>query len=154
MKMTARSLLLPILAASLVIASNAHAQETGCSFATCALRIDHGFLRTRIVAGQQQSVVAKVTGFGTDLATQLALPDSAAVHVRRANSRMKSGTLLGLLGLGLTAAAAFVDTEGATPRLTLFGVGVGFAVAGTIQQASARSELSQAIWWYNRQFAH
>jgi hypothetical protein len=141
------------LSAALLAPRPARSQDVACTYARCALRMEQGAFRTRIVAGDQAAVVTKVTGFGTDLEKKLDLPDSAVFHVRRANSRAATGTILSILGLAATAYATFMDGGHPSARVVAFGAGAGLAVASGIAVSRSRNELNQTLWWYNRQFA-
>jgi hypothetical protein len=129
------------------------AQDASCTYASCALRIDEGFFRTRFLAGERGDEVARVGGFGTNLEKQLALPDSAIFHVRRANSRMRTGGILSVIGAAGMLYATLATGEPDANRVVAVIVGGGSSIAGAVFTRSSRNELSRAVWWYNQQFA-
>jgi hypothetical protein len=129
------------------------AQEQACSYASCALRIQSGFFRSRVVAGRLATHVATIGGFGTDLEDRLTLPDSAAAHVRRFDSLSKTATLLSLTGVVAWAAMTVVDSDNEAAHIGLAGLGLALTIAGAVVRSRGSNELNAAVWWYNRQFS-
>jgi hypothetical protein len=130
------------------------AQDASCTYASCALRIDQGFFQTRILAGERGDAVARVGGFGTDLERRLTLPDTAIFHVQRANSRMRTGSILALIGLAGTVYGGLATGAPDTNRAVAIIAGWGFAITGGIFARHGRNELNRALWLYNAQFGH
>lgn len=157
-----RGLALILLATALGLAPRpVHAQgpaaiPAGCTYRTCALRLETGFWHRRLVRGEAGETVGKPLGdFGKGVDVLLAGPDSAATHARSYvhDSRWTSA-------LGLVAAAAYgvvlYRTDSFQHGDRLGNEGVAAAIVGgtagviTIPFAlRAQRELSRAVWWYN-----
>jgi predicted acyltransferase len=130
------------------------AQDASCTYASCALRIEGGFFRTRILAGEQGAAVARIGGFGTDLEKRVTLPDSALVHLRRANSSMRTAGVLSIIGGAGILYASFATGAPDSNRAVAAVAGLGFTFTSSFFTRSGGNELSRALWWYNAQFAH
>src|SRR4051812_6069916 len=102
-----------VLAALLVPASGS-AQAgparvpAGCSYDTCALRVEPGgFLSgPRLLRGRSGEQVARLGMFGGGVHMLLAGPDSAAVYARRYVSNTRTSSTVGLLGAILYVVAS------------------------------------------------
>ena len=142
--------------------ASAHAQAPSspgipaeCTYATCALRVERGFLSEYLVRGAAgERVGGNLGGFGGGMGPLLAGPDSAAKYARSYRSNKRTSATLGLLG-----AAAFVvamarsdwfkeDDEDAVANAAAIA-SVGFAISTIPFTIRAQRDLSRGIWWYN-----
>jgi hypothetical protein len=138
----------------LAMAKPALAQAAPCTYERCALRIKKSAFKSRIVAGIDGRVVAKLGDFGTDLEHRVDLPDSAFSHVQRYNSQAKLSAWLGLAGTVVLVTPLLVTIDDPGPGwLAAPVIGLGLSIASATIRTRAGDHLSQAIWWYNGQFA-
>src|SRR4051812_38102503 len=71
----------------------------GCTYETCALRIEPRFFASaRLLRGRTGEPVGSLGGFGSGVDTLLAGPDSAAAHARRYVTDARRAGTLGLIG--------------------------------------------------------
>jgi hypothetical protein len=127
---------------------------SGCTYATCALRVESGFFSTRLVRGATGEPIGDALGvFGSGVDPLLTGPDSAAAFGRAYVRDTRRAA-----GLGFIAVAAYVVVVARTDnfRNDLDGISgtaavatIGFAVATLPFAARARQSLSRAVWWYN-----
>jgi hypothetical protein len=139
------------LAAQQPVAATAPA---GCTYATCALRVEPRFwVPARLVRGAAGVEVGRLGGFGGGVDTLLAGPDSAAAYARGYVKAARTSSVLGLAG-----AVAYVvvlwrtdnfrdDIDNTSVAAGL--AGVGFAIASIPFVLRAQRDLSRAVWWYN-----
>jgi hypothetical protein len=123
----------------------------GCTYQTCALRLEQGW-GMRIVRGAEGQRVGKVGGFGTGVGVLLAGPDSARVHAQRFQGASRVASTLGLI-----SAAAWVysavrynrngEDDDTAQIVALAGTGVGLISIPFAWRA--QRGLSRSVWWYN-----
>ena len=146
---------------SLILAREAAAQApstlpAGCTYATCALRIEPEFWGPRLVRGVNgEHVGGKLTGFGGGIDPILAGPDSAARYGRAYVRDSRTSGTLGLVALAGYAVVLWrtdnfrhadsLGTEGTTAAVG----GLLFGSAAAYFQKRATVSLSRAILWYN-----
>ena len=130
------------------------AAPAGCTYATCALRVEPSFfLDPKLLRGASGEMVSRLGGFGGGVDLLLHGPDSAATHGRSYVTSTRRATTLGLI-----ATAAYVvvlvrtdnfrdDLDDASVVTTL--VGTGFGIAAIPFSLKAKRELARAVWWYN-----
>jgi hypothetical protein len=155
----ARTLLAACLLLSLARGVQAQApapQPAGCTYATCALRVEPGFWGPRLVRGAaSEEVGGRLTGFGGGVDPLLAGPDSAAFHARTYVQRTRTAGTLGLVALAGYVVVLWQtdnfrrgeDLNAAGTVAALAGTGAGIA-AGVYGLRASRA-LSRSIWWYN-----
>lgn len=142
------------LLASLALAPTAgEAQDAGCTWDRCALRLQSRFFGSSLVRGAEQAKVAGLGFFPPRIPLLEQGSDSVRVHYEAFRSAQRTAGWLNLTGLTLTVASTIVfladnDAVGASTALTIVGFGFGFAGAGV--GSRARDRLSQAAWHYNR----
>ena len=141
-----------------VLASTSSAQAPAvpsCTYDECALRLEGA----RVVSGISGLQVSRVGMFGArGLDSLMRRSDSATVYARRFSTRQGRATVLGLV----SAAAAFGyitavghavewgDSRAVSPEV--YGVAsIAFALIGAFEQSRARTALSRALWWHNRE---
>jgi len=127
------------------------AQEAGCSYADCALRVQFG------VFGGQSLVRSRtgerVTGLGFPvgkLDDAFAGSPMSQALARTFRRRQNAGTVLAFAG-GLMIGVWLLQKDSATGQddLLIWG-GLALGVGGTLTAASGRDYLSRAVWEYNR----
>lgn len=161
--MSNRSRLVGAALAALAVTRAAGAQApvgptaipASCTYATCALRVENGFLSSGLVRGASgERVGGRLSAFGGGIEPLLAGPDSAQTYARAYVRDTRRGATLGLLG-SIAAIALFVRTEGRTSgdvddtSTALAAASVGFAVAAIPFMIRAQRDLSRSVWWYN-----
>jgi hypothetical protein len=127
-----------------------------CTYATCALRVERGFLSQHLVRGAAgEQVGGNLGGFGGGMGPLLAGPDSAAAHARDYTRNMRTSGVLGVLG-AVAFIVATVRTDNFRDTTDPDGVAigasiasVGFAIASIPFSLRAQRDLSRAVWWYN-----
>lgn len=151
-----------LLAALPLAALPALAQEAGaaagipagCTYLTCALRVEPGW-GERLVRGAAGETVSGLGGFGGGVNVLLAGPDSAAHYARRYRPAKAWTTGLGVVAFGTWVAAALrardaKDDEGAADHArTLAFVSTGLTLVAVPFNIRARRSLARSIWWYN-----
>jgi hypothetical protein len=125
------------------------APDSACSYSRCALRVDYGFLSTRLVRGSTGDRVARLGWFGSGVDILVAGSDSTAHHARQYQSRRRTGDALGFVG-GVLTLAAFWTTDDTIDGSLLLISGITFELASLPFQLSARRSLDRSVWWYNR----
>jgi hypothetical protein len=138
--------------------SAAGARPAGCTYETCALRVEPSFFfPAKLVRGRAGEEVGRLGGFGGGVDTLLAGPDSAAVYGHRYVTDMKRAGTLGLIG-----AAAYVVVlvrtnnfrdDAADADVAIALTGAAFAIASIPFTLRAQRNLSRAIWHYNAALA-
>jgi len=126
----------------------------GCTYATCALRVEPAFFGPRLVRGASGEVVSRLGGFGGGVDSLLAGPDSAAAYGREYVRASQISGALGLIG-ALAYVVTVVRSENSQYGLpsdadaATMIAGAGFLVASIPFGVRAQRSLSRAIWWYN-----
>ena len=158
-----RSLRLVVLASLAAAPLVAHAQSparaaAGCTYETCALRVEPAFFTApRLLRGRAGVEVGRLGGFGGGIDTLLAGPDLAALHAHRYQRDIRAANTLSLL-----SAVAFVVVVSRTDWFQHNGddtdraIGIGgtaLAVASIPFRVNALRNLSRSVWFYNSQFA-
>lgn len=146
-----------LLVFALTAASPAFAQDEPadslCTYDTCALRVESGFLSTRIVRGVEGVPVSGLGLFGTSLSEVVGSSERALEHAR-IYDRTRTPAALTALGAGLLLGfgAAMAQDEQVSD-----GVGLGMTIGGlglavvSIQLGNrSQRAFSRALWWYNR----
>ena len=135
-------------------APSALGTTAGCTYATCALRVEPSFFGTHLVRGTRGERVGRLGGFGGGVESLLTGPDSAAAYGRQYVRATRRSAALGLVG-ALAYAVVLVRTDNLQSGQVgdadvLIGVaGAGFALASIPFTVQARRHLSRAVWWYN-----
>jgi hypothetical protein len=128
--------------------------SVGCTYATCALRIEpSAWSGPRLLRGQSGEDVGRLGFFGQGVDPLLQGPDSAANYARQYVHASKVSATLGLLGFAAYVVTA-VRTDNFRDHLddatfaTAIGGG-GLAIASLPYTLRAQRSLSRAVWWYN-----
>ena len=125
----------------------------GCTYATCALRVEPGWFSESLVRGATGEEVSTLGVFGGGIDVLKTASDSAAVHAHSYTRNVqRSIPLLAVtaVAFGVSASRDKTTSGGVSNSALAFGV-VGFvsAVASATFTGRARRELARAIWWYN-----
>lgn len=152
--------LLALVAAPSVLRAQVSAERAraGCTYETCALRVEPRFWGpSRLLRGREGVEVGKLGAFGGGVDSLLAGPDSAAVHARRYVGAARTSNALGLLSAAAYV-ALLVHTDNTTKDfdntdIALGVTGVGFGIASIPFALRAGRELSRAVWFYNAALA-
>lgn len=125
----------------------------GCTYATCALRLEPGFFGRRLVRGASGESVSRLGAFGGGIQPLLNGPDSAAAYGQRYVRASHRSAALSLIG-AVAYTVVLVRTDNLRNRFSSADVVVGFTGAGFLIASApfarqAQRSLSQAVWWYN-----
>src|SRR4051812_10996158 len=126
----------------------------GCTYETCALRIEPRFFASaRLLRGRTGEPVGSLGGFGSGVDTLLAGPDSAAAHARRYVTDARRAGTLGLIGAvaGIVAIVRANGNHEDDDAVTVGAAiaGVGFSIASIPYALRAAREISRSVWFYN-----
>lgn len=138
-------------------AASAQQPQSSCTYETCALRVVDGggyFAPQVVVRGSEGYSVALARRSET-LENVFAVNDSAAAYYARFETRERYADWSGWIGTGLMLAGFIFDIagEGGFFSRSFFLYGGGLAVTYGVAmplQGRAGTDLSNAIWWYNR----
>jgi hypothetical protein len=129
------------------------AQDTSCTYQSCALRLSYRFMGARVVAGGADSVVSRPGVFRFTVPALAAAGDSARWHYAAYRRTAPRAAMLGLAAAG-SAIASFVfigndadQHEVANVVLITTGLVSGF-LAGVVSNR-ANDHLERAMWHFN-----
>lgn len=161
-------LALGLLAFSIPLAAPAAAQADttaarvapralGCTYETCALRIEPGLLGTAVVRGRQGERVSGISLFGNTLEAAVASSPAALAHARRATRGQRLSGLLMIGSLVALNAAFFALSNGDVDLLPQSNVllysALGLSLASGAVGLGAQREVARAVWEYNATLA-
>jgi hypothetical protein len=131
---------------------------SGCTYETCALRVEPRFFSAPLLLrGREGVVVGKLGGFGGGVDSLLAGPDSAAAHARRYVREVRTANTLSLLSaVAFVVVATRTDwfRDNASDGDVAIGVtGTVLALASIPFHLRAEQNLSRAVWFYNAALA-
>jgi hypothetical protein len=142
-------------AASQGVRDAATGYPAGCTYQTCALRLEPSFLTgERVVRGASGEAVGGRAGmFGRGVHPLLTGPDSAARYARDYVRATDWANILGIPG-AVALTYGLIQSrnggEGARDAAAVTAVvGAAFVVASIPFAFNARRSLSRSIWWYN-----
>ena len=138
--------------------SSAVRAPVGCTYETCALRVEPAILTApRLLRGREGVEVGSLGAFGGGVDTLLAGTELAATHASRYVKEIRTANSLALL-----SAAAFVVVavrtdwfrDNADDTDKVLGIGVtALALVSIPFRVHAEDNLSRAVWFYNAAFA-
>jgi len=134
--------------------ARAQVDSLRCSFDDCALRLQYRFFSTRLVRGTAALPVARLGWFPPHVAALEGSSDSVKVHYKAFQSLQKRSAWLTIAGLATTVATTLFfrsDYRDSGAKLGLFLGGIGLSFASGIHHLLAQNQLSQSVWWYNRE---
>ena len=153
---------LAALIAFAVVPCSAAAQATrapvGCTYETCALRVEPRFFSPpRLLRGRSGVEVGKLGAFGGGVDTLLAGPDSAVAYTRRYVTAARTSNTLALIGtvayVALLVHNDDFNNDWDSTDTALGITGLAFGIAAIPFGLRAHQSLSRAVWFYNAQFA-
>ena len=133
--------------------AGAAAAPVGCTYETCALRVEQSYLGApKLLRGRAGEQVGALGMFGGGVDTLLAGPDSAAAYARRYVSNIRTSSTFGLLGTIAFVVASvqsdgFRDTDDTAAAFALTGAGLTIVSIPFVVRATR--SLSRAVWYYN-----
>ena len=149
-----------IALAALPCAAGAQAGRApaGCTYETCALRVEPRFWGpSRLLRGREGVDVGKLGAFGGGVDSLLAGPDSAAAYARRYVRAARTSNTLALLSAAAYV-ALLVHSDNTrddfdNTDIALGVTGLAFGIAAIPFNLRAGQSLSRAVWFYNAAFA-
>ncbi|MEM0963047.1 MAG: hypothetical protein AAGK21_11000 [Bacteroidota bacterium] len=141
-----------IAAISLAMALPVTAQPDAdaCPYEACAVRVDESFLGVRLVAGEDETIVARSGLFGiVDLTEVVAVSPDALPYARTYERSRLQSALAGLAGAALVGVWLSGTGSDAFQTGALVG-GIGLATVGLTLDLRSRRSFSRAVWEYNR----
>ena len=152
----------PVLLVAILLASASAARSSaqspttaaaaaGCTYATCALRVERSLFAERLVRGATAKPVSTLGVFGGGVEVLMSGSDSAAVHAQSYVWNAKRSAIFGGAGaIALATVLPHTQSGGLTNADVVTAI-VGAVAAGVSVPYAlrARSELSRAVWWYN-----
>lgn len=144
---------------------SAHAQSAatrapvGCTYETCALRVEPAFLSApRLLRGRAGVEVGRLGGFGGGVDTLLAGPAEAATDARRYVRDIRVANTLGLVSaVALVVVVSRTNWFSEDIDDTDRAVGIGATALALLSipfRLHAEQNLSRAVWTYNAALAH
>lgn len=155
---------LPFVIAMLsLLPMGASAQPTprpvACTYQTCALRVESGWLGRRLVRGQSGELVANIGLFGPSLVDIVQGSDSATYHARIyerdrrvANVLVPAGIVLTAIPLVRTRPVSGETRSFTATDWTLLGSGLLLEIIGGGYAMHSERALTRSVWWYNGSF--
>lgn len=144
-----RSVLLLLLALATALPASAQLTDSLCSYDTCALRYELGFLGTKLVRGTE--------GIPVNSGLREAVAASPrALEYARSHEQTRTPAFLTTLGAAVLAGiAATPPKDGLIDfpdgvRLGMTAAGLGLAIVGIRLSGQSQRARSRAIWWYNQ----
>lgn len=139
----------------LATAGVAQAQQSACTYETCALRLRYrGLGDRRIVAGAADTPVDR-GGFWSRKATVLETgSDSVRFHYVEYRSHASRAGWLAILGATAVSVAVSMDYEdNKAATISVYGAGVIISAIAGVNKSRSEDHLQRAIWLYNRDLA-
>lgn len=161
-------LALGLLAFSIPLAAPAAAQADttaarvapralGCTYETCALRIEPGLFGSAVVRGRQGERVSGISLFGSRVEDAVASAPRAVEHARRAARAQRLSGVLAIGSLVAINAAFYAGTSRDLDMLShsplLLYSALGLSLAGGVVGLGAQREQARAVWEYNATLA-
>lgn len=129
----------------------------GCSYDTCALRVEAGgfFSGPSLLRGVDGERVARFGIGGPDLAAIVAGSDSAVAHARAFRPHQLRAGVAGLLGAVAGVAAIAIGYNDANDNNVwpLSIASIGLRVYSGYEARLAQREVSRSLFWYNQRVA-
>jgi hypothetical protein len=140
-------------------AVSAQERQTSCPYDDCALRVvdGGGYFASQVVVRGQEGYSVALARRSDELEELFTANDSAAAYYARFESHDRHADWFGWVGTGLMLAGFVADVfgEGGLFSRSFLLYGGGLAVTYGValpEQRKASTDLSNAVWWYNRSF--
>ena len=133
-------------------------QDSACTYERCALRLQYRGSGIRVVQGLDGTRIARLGFYPPHIDLLAAGDDSTRLHYdafRKYNTRSAKLGIITII-LSVTGGTLIGVSHKDAVRWTGVGlatVGLGFSFGATASGRRGQDELSQALWFYNRQFA-
>jgi hypothetical protein len=138
-------------------ATSAQEPRSACAYDACALRVVDGgdYFGTQFVVRGIEGYSVAVARRSATLGDLFAVDDSAASYYARFETHERYADWFGWTGTGLMIAGFIADLAGEgglfSRSFLLYGGGLAVTYGVALpQQRRAQTDLSNAIWWYNR----
>jgi hypothetical protein len=125
--------------------------DSHCTYHTCALRYERGFIRRQIVRGANGEVVGSVSG-KKGIAPLLAGSDSARTYAMKyEKNRDRAGALsfASLVALGVAYYRSRHSSTSSNTDAALAITGGTLAIISIPVGLAADRDLARSVWWYN-----
>ena len=133
-------------------AAVAEAQQAGCSYDSCALRLRYrGTGDRRIVAGDPGHSVEDGGFWSKNVPVLAAGSDSVRFHYVEYRSHATRAGWVGVFGavaVGVAASLNFDDDK--TAAISLYSGGFILGIISAVNHSRSEEHLSRAMWLYNR----
>lgn len=140
-------------------AASAQERQPSCSYETCGLRVvdGGGYFASQVVVRGQAGYSVALARRSDELEELFASNDSAATYYAQFETHDRRADWFGWVGTGLMIAGFVADVfgEGGLFSRSFLLYGGGLAVTYGValpEQRKASTDLSNAVWWYNRSF--
>lgn len=140
-------------------ALSAQERPSSCSYDECGLRVvdGGGWFASQVVVRGQQGYSVALARRSEELEELFAANDSAATYYANFETHDRRADWFGWIGTGLMLAGFVADVfgEGGLFSRSFLLYGGGLAVTYGValpEQRKASTDLSNAVWWYNRSF--
>jgi hypothetical protein len=137
--------------------ASAQGPQSPCSYDACALRVvdGGGYFATQVVVRGREGYSLAMARRSATLDSVFAVNDSSAAYYARFETNERYADWFGWIGTGLMLSGFIADLagEGGLFSRTFLLYGGGLAVTYGVAlpfQRRASTDLSNAIWWYNR----
>ena len=147
------SVMSALLVGAIILASPSSvlAQDTQCTYETCALRLKRKFLTSgQVVRGVEEEHVASIWFLAPKISPLLERTDSAGHYYESFRKLHNRGTWVGLTGVVMMVTGIII--AGGDDDALAIGVAFSGLIPftwGLIDNQRARDRLGRAIWWYN-----
>ncbi|MEX2049100.1 MAG: hypothetical protein WEB90_05945 [Gemmatimonadota bacterium] len=128
-----------------------------CPYEACGLRVvdGGGFFATQVVVRGREGYSVAIARRSATLEDLFAVNDSASSYYAKFETHDRYADVFGWVGTGLMLTGFFADIlgEGGFFSKSFLFYGGGLAVTYGVslpEQRRAQTDLSNAIWWYNR----
>lgn len=147
-----------LLVALLVCAEAASAQSIpSCSYESCALRVvdGGGYFGTQVVVRGREGYSVALARRSATLEALFAVNDSASSYYARFETHDRYADWSGWVGTGLMLTGFVLDIFGGgglfSKSFLFYGSGLAVTYGVALpNQRMGSTDLSSAIWWYNR----
>lgn len=140
-------------------AASAQERQPSCSYEACGLRVvdGGGYFASQVVVRGREGYSVALARRSDELEGLFAANDSAAAYYARFETHDRRADWFGWVGTGLMIAGFVADVfgEGGLFSRSFLLYGGGLAVTYGValpEQRKASTDLSNAVWWYNRSF--
>ena len=130
----------------------AEAQQAGCTYDSCALRLRYrGLGDRRIVAGAADTPADKGGFWSRKVSVLETGTDSVRFHYVEYRSHASRAGWLAILGATAVSVAVSMDYEdNKAATISVYGAGVIIGAIASINKSRSEDHLQRAIWLYNR----